>query len=157
MSVLCLLTVGQSPQLSVVSDLSWYASYIFLYLLIRQAAPPQKEEKRSLLPFLGPAFALAMAAFFMQWGEILSNLIYGALMGFVMFTALRRLVHPKEYGHIRLLCLLSVGLCFLEYAMWTVSGYYKGDDLSNPYYLFDLMITVSFPFFIRGTEKAVAK
>ena len=33
--LLCQIFFGQSPILEVVADLSWYASYIFLYLLIR--------------------------------------------------------------------------------------------------------------------------
>ena len=155
--VLCLLTVGSSSQLSVVSELSWYASYIFLYLLIRQVAPPEQRSEKHPLPWMGPVFSFGMAVFFMPWGDIASNLIYGALMGLVMFAAIRRIINREQYSRARTLCLLALVLCLLEYTMWTVSCYYKGDDLTNPYYLFDLMITVSFPLFIGGTRKAVEK
>lgn len=91
----------------------------------------------------------------MQWGNIVSNLIYGALMGLVMFAALHRLSGSEQYGHVKMLCVLTLVLCLLEYTMWTISCYYEGEDIGNPYYLFDLLITVIFPFFLRGTRKAV--
>lgn len=67
--VMCLLTVGESSTLTVVSELSWYASYIFLYLLIRQLAPPETKIPKSFLPWLGPILSFAMA-FFLCSGEI---------------------------------------------------------------------------------------
>lgn len=155
--VMCLLTVGEASTLSVVSELSWYASYIFLYMLIRQLAPPAVKVPRFFLPWLGPILSMSMAFFFMQWGNIASNLIYGALMGLVMFAALHRLSRPEQYGHVKMLCVLVLVLCFLEYTMWTISCYYEGGEAGNPYYFVDFLITVSFPFFLRGTRKAVEK
>ena len=32
--LVCLLFYKHTPEISVISDLSWYASYIFLYLLL---------------------------------------------------------------------------------------------------------------------------
>ena len=151
------LTVGWYSTLSVVSELSWYASYLFLYLLIRQTAPLEERAEKHLLPWLGPVFSLAMAVFYMQWGDIASNLIYAAVMGLVMFAALRRLIRQEAFGHVKLLCTLALLFCFLEYAMWTVSGYFREGILSYLYYLFDFLITLTFPFFIAGTAKAVKK
>ena len=50
----CLIFFDQTPQISVVSDLSWYASYIFLYMLLRHAAAHQIPG-RGALHRLGPA------------------------------------------------------------------------------------------------------
>ena len=38
----CLFFYGQTPQISVVSDLSWYAAYIFLYMATCSLARPAR-------------------------------------------------------------------------------------------------------------------
>ena len=45
--------------------------------------------------------------------------------------------------------------CLLEYTLWVISCYYAGDEMTNPYYLVDLLITAGFPIFLIGTKKAV--
>ena len=62
--LVCLLFYGKTPQISIVSDLSWYASYIFLYLLLYHRSAPDKESIKHLIPWLGPIFAAGMAIFF---------------------------------------------------------------------------------------------
>lgn len=151
-----LLFFDQTPQISVVSDLSWYASYLFLYLLLRQLDPPERLNKAGFLPWLGPAFAAGMAVFFMQWGEPLSNLIYAALMGLLLFAALRRLTERRGAGCRKALPLLILIFCLLEYALWTASCFWSGETFANPYYWFDFLLTLSFPFFLPAVKKAVA-
>ena len=68
--LVCLVFYNRTPHVSVVSDLSWYAAFAFLYMLLRHAAPPEKAKEKRFLPWIVPAFALGMAVFFMQWGNI---------------------------------------------------------------------------------------
>ena len=151
-----LLFFDQTPQISVVSDLSWYASYLFLYLLLRQLDPPEERGKAGLLAWAGPAFAAGMAVFFMLRGEILSNLIYASLMGLLLFASLRRLADRGETAGSEFLPLLVLIFCMLEYALWTASCFWAGDTLQNPYYWFDFLLTLSFPCFIPAVRRAVA-
>ena len=151
----CLVFYGETPRISVVSDLSWYASYIFLYMLMREAAPPVTRRERRLLPWAGPAFALGMAVFFIRWGETVSNLIYAALMGLLLFSSIRRLMDGRQYARARFLCALILCGCLLEYALWTSSCFFAGDTMANPYYWFDLLLTASFPLFPSAIRKAV--
>ncbi len=152
----CLFFYGKTPEVSLVSDISWYASYIFLYMLLREIAPPAGRRERRLLPWLGPAFALCMAAFYMQWGAIGSNLIYAALMGLLFFAAVRRLMDGERYARARLFCGMLLCGCLLEYALWTASCFWSGDSLRNPYYWIDLLLTASFPLLLPAVRKAVA-
>ena len=48
----CLIFYEDTPAVSVVSDVSWYASYVFLYMLLREVSPPEKIRKKNLLPYL---------------------------------------------------------------------------------------------------------
>ena len=148
----CLLFYDKTPEISVVSDLSWYASYIFLYLLLRHNSPPEALAGKKTIPWLGPVFALGMALFFMQRGEIVNNLIYAGLMGLLLYSAIRRLAERRN----RFLPALILILCLLEYALWTASCFWNDELLLHPYYWFDFFLTVSFPFFLPEARKAVA-
>ena len=153
--VLCIQTGVESQVLPVVSELRWYAAFIFLYFLVRQAAPPVVVREKRLLPWLGVVFAGGMAVFFMQWGSYVSNAIYGVLIGLVLFTVLRRLLDYQYYRKQLFLCICALVFCLLEYTLWVISCYYVGDEMTNPYYLVDLLITAGFPLFLIGTKKAV--
>ena len=155
--LLYLVYYGHTPRVFYIPDLSWYASYIFLYMLLRQIAPPKDAREKRILPWLCFVFTLSMAVFFMKesGGEIGNNLIYGSLMGLLMFSAVRRLM-DRDAG-CRTLCIVILVFCLLEYAMWTVSVFFKGDTLANPYYWFDFLLTVSFPAFLSAAKRTVAE
>ena len=148
----CLLFYDKTPEISVVSDLSWYASYIFLYMLLRRVSPPEELAGRRILPWLGPVFALGMALFFMRRGEIVNNLIYAALMGLLLYASIHRLIERRN----RTLPALILVFCLLEYALWTASCFWNDAILLHPYYWFDFLLTVSFPFFLPAVRKAVS-
>lgn len=155
--LVCLLFYGQTPQISIVSDLSWYGSYIFLYLLLYHSSAPDKDSRKHRLPWLGPVFAAGMAVFFITQGELLSNLIYASLMGLLLFAALNRQIDRKRYQNQQLLSGMILLFCLLEYGLWTASCFWKTDTLSNPYYWFDFLLTVSFVFFLPAIKKAVTE
>ncbi len=151
-----LVFFDRTPQIVMVSDLNWYVAYIFLYMLLRHIAPPETRVEKRLLPWLGPVFALGMAVFFIQWGQIVSNLIYAGLMGLLLFSVARRLMDRQVYGGQRFLCALILVFCLLEYGLWISSCLFQSDTLANnPYYWFDLLLTAGFPFFIPAVKKAV--
>jgi hypothetical protein len=154
--LVCLLFFGVSPQITLVSDLSWAASYIFLYLLLRQTAAPEENGKLRLLPWIGPVFSAAAAVYFMQWGSVLSNLYLAVLMGLLSYSAIHRLMAGERFRKQRLLLVSILVLYLLEYALWISSCIWEYTPTS-PYYWFDILLTVSFPIFIFGTKKAVAE
>ena len=146
---------GETPTLSILSDLNWYAAYIFLYFLIRQVAPPYTRRETRVIPWLAFVFTFSMAAFYMQWGAVISNLIYANLIGLLLFSVIRRLMDLEDHGDILLLCAVSLFFVAFEYGLWTASCFWREDSLFNPYYWFDALMTLSFPFFIAATARAV--
>ena len=155
--MVCLIFYGKTPQISVISDLSWFASYSFLYLLLLQTAPTKAGEKRHWLQWVGPAVSLALAIYFMQWGEILSNLIYAAIIGLVFFASIGRLVERDRYRKQRFLAVMAIVICLMEYGLWFSSCFFEGDSLANPYYWFDLMLTANCLISLWAIKKAVAE
>ena len=154
--LLCLIFFRETPEISVVSDLSWYAAYIFLYMLIRQAAPPRKAISKNPLVWLGPVFTTGMAVFFIQWGEIASNVVCAALMGLLLYAVIRRLTEKDRSPSAAYLCVVIMIICLLEYALWVSSCFFNENGLLTPYYWFDFLLSVSFIFLIPATKKAVS-
>ena len=155
--LLCLIFFGATPLVSVVSDLSWYAAFILLYLLLRMTAPPGSHREKRLLPWLGLAFTLGMAAFFIQWGEYISNLVYAGLMGLLLFSSIRRLMDAQDYPAQRSLCTAILIVCMLIYGLWVSSCFMKAEVITEPYYWFDFLLTLSFVLLLPATQKAVAE
>ena len=153
----CLVFYKTTPQISVISDLNWYASFLFLYLLLRHVSPPEKLQRSSPLSWLGPVFAAGMAVFFMFWGEIISNLIYAGLMGLLLFSVIRRLADKSNTGRQRFLLVLLLAFCLLEYSLWTASCFWNEEVALHPYYLFDLLVTLSFLLYLPAVKKAVTE
>jgi hypothetical protein len=125
-------------------------------MLLREAAPPVTRREKRVLPWLGPALALGMAAFFMRWGEVASNLIYAGLLGLLLFASIRRLMDGRQVPHARFLYAAILCACLMEYALWTASCFWTGETLRNPYYWFDLLLTASFVSFLPAVRRAVA-
>ncbi len=153
--LLYLVFMGQTPQISVVSDLSWYAAIVFLYFLIRHISPPEQVKSRSLLAWLSPGFAFVMALYYMQRGEIVSNLIYAGLIGLLLYASLSRLTDKGQTAPSRMVAGAVLTLCLLEYALWTASCIWEGDSPLNPYIWIDFLLSISFLLFIPATQKAV--
>ena len=153
----CLVFYDHTPQIPVVSDLAWYNSLIFLYMLLRLVAPPEGTCEKRVLPWMGFLFAAGMAVFYIQWGQIVSNLIYASLMGLLLFSAIRRLLDARRYAAQRFLCVMILVLCLLEYALWTTSCFVRKEGVQDPYLWFDFLLTVSHIFLIPATGKVAAK
>ncbi len=152
----CHVFYGAMPQITLVSDLSWYTFYIFLYMLLREVTPPEKAGERRVLPWLGVVFAVGMAVYYIQWGNAVSNLICALLMSLLLFSVIRRLLDIRMYAKQRFLFILILAFCLTEYLMWTSSCIWESNSLLAPYYWFDILLTISFPLFIPATKRAVA-
>ena len=155
--VVYLVFLHRNPSTDFVPDLSWLASYIFLYLMIKHLYPKEIKSKISFLPWLGPVFTAGMAVFFMQWDGIFRNVVYAALDGLLLFSAIRVLTDLHISKNRRWLPWQILIYCLFEYGSWVASCFWDADSLTNPYYWFDFLMTVSFLFFLPATEKAVAE
>ena len=93
----------------------------------------------------------------MQWGEVLSNLIYASLMGLLMYAAIGRMANKGFYRKQFFLTVLILIFCLLEYGLWISSCFWHTETLTNPYYWFDFLLTASFLIFLRAIRKAVSE
>ena len=159
----CLLAYDGIPQISLVSDLSWYAALLFLYLLLRTAGETGKSEGsaaaapiKKVLPWLAPIFTAAMAVFYIRQGKVFSNIVYAGLMGLLLYEAVKGLLAAaRGKGSSRSLHRMVFLFCVLEYALWTVSYFWDLPAFPYIYFGIDLLITLSFPFYLSIIKREV--
>lgn len=167
--LLYIVFYDSTPQVFYVSEFNWYASYLFLILLMQQTLEPEARRQRSRVLLLPLVFAAGMCVFFMQWGDYISNIISAVLMGLMMFRAMQGSLYCREKDPATMqsgysaksiaaqmrLCRLILVFCVIEYVMWTVSCFWRGDGLTNPYYWLDGMLTVCSAALLPVLDKGV--
>ena len=160
---LFLVYIGDTPGFSYVSDMTYYASFLFLILLVRSLFEEAGPRIRTPLAVTGPLFAAGMAVFFMRWGDYLSNLLCGLFMGFLSYYTIRELIllsasANKGDAGARALrrFLFHILLIFVtEYVLWTLSCFWMGDGLENPYFWVDALLTAEYGLLVPALGKAV--
>ena len=132
----CLYYFGESPELPVISDLSWYGSFMFL-------------------PFLAFVFTGGLAAFFIQYGQITANILYAIFFGHILYLVFNIYFnYEKPTTRLKYVCILAFIFCLGEYGAATSSCFWEHESISNPYYWFDMVMTMSFPFYFVIPELA---
>ncbi|MBR4671473.1 MAG: hypothetical protein IKO84_12835 [Butyrivibrio sp.] len=158
---------GATPEISVVSDLSWYASYIFLCLFLFMECEKHLGKDfnskakctgiKRIIPFLPIPFVSGMALLYMKYGKIVSNVIYAILMAVLLYNAIRNILCFND-RYIRYISFVVILNCLAEYGSWTFSFYYY--DIStwaNPYYWFNALIAVIFLIYLIVKKREVAR
>ncbi len=152
--LLYLMLRGENPQF-YVSEIAWYASYLFLYLVVKVTGGERQKDVRILLPVI--AFTAIMCFFFMQWGDYFSNLIAAFLMSLLLYQSIRGLMETakiKAEAPLFRLYLLTLLFCILEYTLWTLSCFWMGDSLTNPYFSVDFLLTACMVCILPATGNA---
>lgn len=157
--LLYLMCYGHTPAIFYVSDLSWYAAYTFLALMLHGLFTEEERKEKCWLVYLPVLFTGGMCVFYMQWGDYFGNLMSAMLMSILMIYSVRGLIfirkHPEAENR-RMMFLLTLVFCVLEYCVWTVSCYM--DEYEAAYYTyigFDVLLTVSMILFLPAFRKAV--
>lgn len=158
--VLYILFYHHSPALSVLSDLGWYASMLFLLLLVVRVQGNCPFRYHTAVMWLIPVFTFGMCIFYSAgYGAYLSNITAAVLMTMIIRRsvgcALQFRGRPGEatrgwHGFYRWVLLF----CTAEYAMWTSSCIGWTDAWYNPYFLFDVVLSISFVLILTALGKA---
>ena len=166
---ICLFYYKETPEVKWVSDMSWYGAFLFLYLLMKleeqnvfgeNILPLKKRHTPAKLwPYLSFVFTFGMGFFYMQLGDVISNIIYAIIMGlalsrcFIAFADTKdaKLLNTHSVRRLRQMAAVLLLFCILEYTMWTASCFW--DETKIPeiiYYTFDVLMSLSFPLALVG-------
>ena len=148
-----------APPMFFVSDMGWISCFLFLLLLQYSLADKEERTLKSRLPWLALVMEIPLTAYFISIGDVLYNLIVGALMAAMLRLAIRGLVwqskQPKQDPGKWFFHLVTIGYILLENCLWLSSYPWAGDTLANPYFWFDFAVTVSILALFPAVRKAV--
>ena len=143
-----------------VSEFSWYSAYLFLLLLLIYVNIKNSEDYQfQLRPafLMIPLFALGMCVFYMHWGSYISNIAAAVLMSGLIWHAVYGLTylreHPEQGRRRRMLYIVTLLFCGIEYAMWTYSCLWSGSG----FYWLDILLSLSMALFLPAIRKAVIR
>ncbi len=169
----CLLYFGQTPDITLVCDLSWYAALLFLFIMLREELESAGFESvrehldgkigvKDLIPLAGPVFTAVMALFYMRFGAIISNVIYAVIMGIIFYSVIWTALNINgglslrgEHKNIAHLCMAILMTCLGEYGAWTASCFFDSVSITNPYIWFNVLVSMSFPAYLVMFDKEV--
>lgn len=151
------LLVTDAPPMFYVSDIGWISCFLFLLLLQYSFSDKEERSLQSRLPWLALVIIIPLTAYFISIGDALYNLIVGALMAAMLWTAVRGLVWQKKQPNQsrRFFHFAVIGFLVLENCLWLSSYPWMGDTLANPYFWFDFAVTASLLMLFPAVRKAV--
>ena len=155
--LLCTRGVTDAPPMFYVSDIGWIRCFLFLLLLQYSFSDKEERSLQSRLPWLALVIIIPLTAYFISIGDALYNLIVGALMAAMLWTAVRGLVWQKKQPNQsrRFFHFAVIGFLVLENCLWLSSYPWVGDTLANPYFWFDFAVTASLLMLFPAVRKAV--
>ena len=160
-----------TPQIFYVSDLSWIAAFLFMFLLVLYVAEPAERRFRTPWGIPPGLLGVGLILFLSQWGDVLSNIVWCGLTTVVSTVAVRGIVWSRKHlsaagnaqpcrtsAQYRALLRLNtnvLALILAEYAVWVISCWWLGDTLKNPYFWADGVLTLSLIFLLLSVGKVV--
>ena len=153
---LFLVLYGDTPRYSYIPYLSWYASYMFLLLLLFELRVPHEERKRRKILWIIPVFSAGMCVFYMQYGDWIGNIITAVFMSLLMWHALDMLLLLKGSRKVAIFAVVFL-FCIVEYAAWTASCFGDYNTMAHPYLWLDTLLSVVFLLFPAALGKAVGR
>ena len=152
-----------------IPDIGWYSSYLFLDLILIMVTSENEKKYRYKILLLVPVFTFSMLVFFVAVsGDVPANLAAMLTMTFLLLRSSRGLIytgrvesgndrdHTEYDGHERRQLYATVfAFCITEYCLWTISCFWMGDTMRNPYYWFDILLTLMMLMLLPAIRKAV--
>ena len=162
---LYLFFYDETPPFSFISYFSWYTSYLFLLLLLlfirQEEGLFHVSTSFRKLFWIVPVFTSGMCAFYMTYGDYLSNIITAVLMTGLIWHSIDGLLYlrgkPAEQGRRKYLYMVTLLFCFAEYALWSSSCFEEGSIIAGVYYWFDYLLSLTFVLFLPALRKAVTR
>ena len=150
-----------------ISEIGWYSGFLFLDILLMMLTTEEEaihryNKYKSLWIF--PVCTFFMMVFFVwKAGDLIGNLVTFFFMTALILRSGRGLIYlsrPEsaeagDKGERKTLYTLVMIYCISEYVIWTLSCFWMGNTLLNPYYWLDIFNTVLLLMMVPAIRKAV--
>lgn len=156
---LYLLLFSKTPQVFYVSEFGWISSAIFLRILQYTLSSGEERSFKCNAAWLSLIIGVPLFLFFCSYGDILSNLLWCAMMIIISYCSIRGLAYAEKqigceknmkYFHIVVLCYVAA-----EYALWISGCFWQNNSFLNPNFWFDILLTCCILWLLPATRRAV--
>ncbi|MEG2929488.1 MAG: hypothetical protein RR846_08035 [Oscillospiraceae bacterium] len=142
-----LVIMTYTPKIFYVSDLSWFASFLFLMLLSASLSEPQERLYKPLAPWVVAALPTAATIYFLFLGDIIGTLLWCPLLIVCTYHSAKGFLYAhSQHGEQRRrqwIYLAILFVIFTEFTLWTLSYFFKSSTIQNPYFWCDFMLSAS--------------
>lgn len=113
--------ITDSPPIFYVSDISWISCFLFLLLLEFDVAGEGLRVYKCRASWLALAVEIPLTVYFISIGDVIYNIIIGALMTVMYWQGIRSAVWARRHERCKLAFYLVL-LCFLtlENCLWAI-------------------------------------
>ncbi|MEG2054595.1 MAG: hypothetical protein RR052_06605, partial [Oscillospiraceae bacterium] len=146
-----------TPKIFYVSDLSWFASFLFLFLLTVTLATPQERNFKPIAPWFVAAIPAVITICFLFLGDVFGTLLwcplltvctYHATKGFLYARKQSDESHRKQWVYLAILFVV-----FSEFTLWTLSYIFKSSSIENPYFWCDFVLSTALFLIMPAMKK----
>ncbi|MEG0354647.1 MAG: histidine kinase [Lachnospiraceae bacterium] len=157
LSYLAIMTY--TPKIFYVSDLSWFASFLFLLLLDISLATPEEREHKSIAAWFVAVVPAVATLCFLFVGDVFGTILWCPLLTICTYDSARGLFYARKQtgeGRRRQWVHLSIlFVIFTEFTLWTLSYFFKSTTIENPYFWCDFVLSAALFLLLQGMKKAV--
>ncbi|MEG1176787.1 MAG: hypothetical protein RR951_06950 [Ruthenibacterium sp.] len=154
-----LVIMTDTPKIFYVSDLSWFASFLFLLLFNITLATPEERGNQSVAAWLVAAVPAAVTVCFLFWGDVFGTLLWCPLLTVCTYYSARGLLcarkktgegRRRQWIHLAVLFVI-----FTEFALWTLSYFFKSATIESPYFWCDFVLSGALFLLMPAMQRVV--
>ncbi|MEF9954156.1 MAG: histidine kinase [Clostridium sp.] len=154
-----LVIMTYTPKIFYVSDVSWFASFLFLLLLDISLATPEEQEYKPVAAWLVTAVPAVTTICFLFGGDIFGTLLWCPLLTVCTYHATRGLLYSrKQTGEERRRQWIHLAILFIiftEFTLWSLSYFFKSATIESPYFWCDFVLSAALFLLMPAMKKAV--
>ncbi|MEG0615654.1 MAG: histidine kinase [Oscillospiraceae bacterium] len=159
LSYLAIMTY--TPKIFYVSDLSWFASFLFLLLLDISLASPEEQKYKPVAAWIITAAPAVVTVCFLFNGDVFGTLLWCPLLTVCTYHSARGLLYArKQSGDGRKRQWLHIAILFViftEFTLWSFSTFFKSSTIENPYFWCDFVLSAALFLLLPSMKKAVVE
>ncbi|MEG2380675.1 MAG: histidine kinase [Oscillospiraceae bacterium] len=156
-----LIVMTYTPKIFYVSDLSWVASFLFLFMLNVFVSTTEERKYKTPITWVVTAVLLALMVYFCFWGDYLNTILSSGILILNGYFSTRGFIYARhqndekrsmQYIHGAILFVV-----FAENALWLASCLYPDITIKTPYVWLDFVLSIGLFSLIPATKKVVGK
>ncbi|MEG1459066.1 MAG: hypothetical protein RSB37_09015 [Acetivibrio sp.] len=154
-----LVIMTYTPKIFYVSDLSWFASFLFLLLIDISFATPKERNYKPVGAWLITAIPAVTTLCFLFFGDIFGTLLWCPLLTVCTYDSTRGFLYARkqtgEGWNRQWIHLAILFVIFTEFTLWTLSYFFKSTTIGNPYFWCDFVLSAALFLLMPAMKKAV--